>query len=134
MIKKIKEYHTKNKKEISSKLLQSAYDEDATYRKKAGKGESGYIINIAETCFNKNDTQLITDYKLEVNTKADSELVKERLPIIKEVTDCEEMTVDGAYYSEELVKNEEVKINFTVIIFYSYIYIKFIKSYFYSVY
>ena len=50
----------KGKKEISSGSLQSAHDEDATYRIKAGESQSGYVLDITETCSKENAVQLIT--------------------------------------------------------------------------
>src|SRR5690606_26053955 len=41
-------------KDVSSSSLQSAYDADATYRDKAGKNHSGYVLNISETCAKEN--------------------------------------------------------------------------------
>jgi hypothetical protein len=56
-------------KEIKSNSLQSAYDQDATFRHKAGKNNSGYVLNLAETCSPENEVQFITDYKLEPQQK-----------------------------------------------------------------
>jgi hypothetical protein len=39
----------KPKKEIPSGSLQSAYDEDATFRRKGNVGQSGYVLEISET-------------------------------------------------------------------------------------
>ena len=39
----------KPKKEISSGSLQSAYDEDATYRIKGDVRQSGYVLELSET-------------------------------------------------------------------------------------
>lgn len=93
----------KDNKDISSSSLQSAYDEDATYRKKGNKQNSGYVLNITETCSEENPVQLITDYTLEKNIKSDIEMLKSRLPIIIENTGVKEIYVDGGYYDEELV-------------------------------
>lgn len=107
----------KDNKGISSNSLQSAHDEDATFRNKAGKSQSGYVANLSETCSKENPFHLITDYKVATNITSDVELIKERLPEIKSNTDCKELYVDGGYYSEETagVKEEEngTKINFT---------------------
>lgn len=106
----------RNKKHISASSLQSAYDEDATYRNKAGKIQSGYVANLSETCSKDNPFQLITDYKVAANITSDVELIKERLPELKKNTGCEELYVDGGYYSQEAAGSDEehgVKINFT---------------------
>jgi len=49
-----KKLKAKDSKSIPSDSLQSAYDEDATYRKKGNKAESGYVLNLSETCVNVN--------------------------------------------------------------------------------
>lgn len=106
----------KDKKKISASSLQSAYDEDATFRNKAGKSQSGYVANLSETCSKENPFQLITDYKVAANITSDVELIKKRLPELKNNTGCEELYVDGGYYSQEAAssdKDQGVKINFT---------------------
>lgn len=60
--------------------------------------------------------QFITDYTLEKNTKSDVEMLKERLPVIKEKTDLSELYTDGGYYSEETQQksqDNEVKVHYT---------------------
>jgi hypothetical protein len=96
-------FTVKDNKDISSDSLQSAYDEDATYRKKGNKENSGYVLNLAETCADENPVQIITDYTLEKNIKTDIEMLKTRLPIIIKNTGVTEIYVDGGYYDEELV-------------------------------
>lgn len=106
----------KEDKEIAANSLQSAYDADATYRKKGQKEQSGYVVNLAETCAEENPLQLITDYTLEKNIKSDVEMLKERLPVIKEKTDLSELYTDGGYYSEEVqqtAEDNEVKVHYT---------------------
>lgn len=106
----------KENKEIGTNSLQSAYDPDATYRKKGHKEQVGYVVNLAETCSEDNPVQFITDYTLEKNTKSDVEMLKDRLPVIKDKTDLSELYTDGGYYSEEiqqLSQDSEVKVHFT---------------------
>jgi len=113
---KTKRFKAKDNKNIPSDSLQSAYDEDATYRKKGNKAESGYVLNLTETCSKENPFQLITDYAVEKNIKSDVELAKERLPIVKQNTGCEDVYVDGSYYSEEVVKTAKengIELHFT---------------------
>lgn len=93
----------KDKSKISSDSLQSAYDTDATYREKAGKKQSGYVVNITETCGKENELQLITDYTVEKNIKSDVEIATERIPEIYKHTDCEDLYADGGYYSKEVI-------------------------------
>jgi hypothetical protein len=106
----------KENKEISSSSLQSAYDEDITYRKKRDKGSSGYVLNLAETCSKDNKVQLITDYTLKKNNVADIDMLIERLPIIVERTGVRDVYIDGGYYSERLEEVAEklgVKLHYT---------------------
>jgi hypothetical protein len=105
-------YITKKPAEISSGSLQSAYDEDATFRNKAGKKESGYVLNIAETCSKDNEIQLISDYELEQNNKSDVEIINKRLPEIKK-TGCKDMYADGAFYSKDNGKEENINFHYT---------------------
>ncbi len=102
----------KANKNVSSGSLQSAYDADATYRDKAGKSHSGYVLNISETCAKENPVQFITDYTLQPNNTSDVNIAKERLPKIKENTDVTDIYVDGGYYGEEVLeKAQELEIN-----------------------
>jgi len=106
----------KDKKNIPTDSLQSAHDEDATYRTKGSKGQSGYVLNLSETCSKDNPFQLITDYRVDQNIKSDVELIKDRLPIIKENTGCKDLYVDGGFYSDEVVelgKDNGVNLHFT---------------------
>lgn len=92
----------KSKKEITSNSLQSAYDEDATYRKKGAVGQSGYVLEIAETCVKDNPFQLITDYAVEPNNTSDVEIIQDRFATIKANTDCKDMYVDGGFHSKDV--------------------------------
>lgn len=106
----------KGNKEISSDSLQSAYEEDCTFRKKNDKSQNGYVANLSETCSEKNSTQLITDYKVAKNITSDVQLGAERLPVIKENTGCESMTTDGGYYGEDVIDaaaTEGIAMHFT---------------------
>lgn len=94
----------KDKHQISSNSLQSAYDGDATYRDKAGKKNYGYLLNLAETCSDKNDVQLITDYKLAPNNKSDVEMIDNRMEPIKKKTDATDIYVDGGFYGEKVIE------------------------------
>jgi len=97
----------KPKKEISSGSLQSAYDEDATFRKKGDVSQSGYVLEISETCDKENTFQLITDYAVEPNNTSDVEMLQDRLEIIRENTGCTDMYVDGGFHSEDVHKTAE---------------------------
>jgi len=100
------QWKAKPNKDVAATSLQSAYDPDATYRKKGGNGYSGYVANITETCSEENPVQLITDYTLEKNSASDNKVLQERLPDIKERTELTDLYVDGAYYSEDMAKQD----------------------------
>lgn len=76
-------YTARSSKDIEATSLQSAYDQDATYRRKGSKQAVGYVLNITETCGDKNKTQFIPDYTLEANVASDQSMLEERLPEIK---------------------------------------------------
>jgi len=92
----------KPSKEVSSGSLQSAYDEDATFRRKGDKAQSGYVLELSETCGKENPFQLITDCAVEPNNANDADILEGRLPAIRENTGCEDMYADGAFNSEGL--------------------------------
>jgi len=106
----------KENKDISASSLQSAYDDDITYRKKGDKGNSGYVLNLSETCSKENPVQFITDFTLEKNIVTDIDMLLERLPIIVERTKLEDLYIDGGYYSEkveELARELGVTLHYT---------------------
>lgn len=106
----------KPKKEISSGSLQSAYDEDATFRRKGDISQSGYVLEISETCNKENAFQLITDYAVESNNISDVEILKNRLKEIRENTGCTDMYVDGGFHSEHVhqtAKENGIEIHLT---------------------
>jgi len=109
-------YNVKANKEIKADSLQSAYDIDATYRKKANKSGKGYTVNIAETCSKENELQLITDYDVKPNVISDQDFAKKRLPEIKKNFETTDMYVDGGFSGDEvdkIAKKEDVKMHYT---------------------
>ena len=88
-------------KEIRSGSLQSAFDEDAAYHTKAGTSQSGYVLEVAETCSKDNAVQFITDYHVEPNNISDPEIIRERLSVIAS-TGCQSMAADGGFYGEKV--------------------------------
>ena len=94
-------------KDIPSGSLQSAFDEDATYRKKGNIGQSGYVMEISETCGRGNPFQLITDCAVRPNNANDADILAERMETIQKNTGCKDMYVDGAFHSEDLSKAAE---------------------------
>ncbi|MCR4437392.1 MAG: transposase [Eubacteriales bacterium] len=97
----------KPKKEITSGSLQSAYDEDATYRRKGNVSQSGYVLEISETCDEKNPFQLITDYTVAPNNTSDVEILQDRLAKIRENTGCTDIYADGGFHSEDIHQTAE---------------------------
>ena len=112
-----KRWKAKPSGEISSDSLQSAHDADATYRKKQTQSSSGYVCNIAETCSRDNLAQFITAYEVEKNITADTTMLEECLPALKEaMPELKDLYVDGGYYSQDVVKiaeQENVTMHFT---------------------
>jgi len=97
----------KEKREVKSDSIQSAYDTEATFRDKAGKKHSGYSLNLTETCSEDNAAQLVTDYKLDPNNKSDVEVLEDRLDPIKENTDVKGLYADGGYYGEKVIEKAD---------------------------
>lgn len=97
----------KSSKEISPNSLQSAFDEDATFRKKGNVAQSGYVLEISETCARANEFQLITDYAVEANNVSDVQIFKDRISEICENTNCADMYVDGGFHSEEVYEEAQ---------------------------
>jgi len=105
-------WRPKASKDVDTNSLQSAYDPDATFRHKAGKDHSGYVLNLSETCAKENPVQFITDFTLQPNNKSDVNIARERMPKIKENTDVKNFYIDGAYYGEEIIEQaSELEIN-----------------------
>ena len=102
-----KTWVAKENKEIAPTSLQSAYDPDVTYRKKSGKGHTGLVVNIAETCADENPVQIITDYTVEKNTVSDTEMMEKRLPEIQKRTELTDLYTDGGYFSGETEKQAQ---------------------------
>ena len=106
----------KANKSIKANSLQSAYDEDATYRKKAKKEGKGYVVNIAETCNENNGVQYITDYNVAPNIASDVDFAKDRIPVIKTNFEIKDAYVDGGYFGKDV---EEVAIKNDVTMHYT---------------
>lgn len=100
--------HLKENKELPAGSLQSLDDLEATYRTKGTKHYKGYVANITETCDPENELQLITKIQVASNNIADSYLLHEALPNLKQRTQLTTLHTDGAYPSpandEELPK------------------------------
>ena len=103
----------KSTDELSSSIMQSPDDLDATYRKKRDQESRGQLVNITETANPDNDINLICDICNAPNNKDDSKILNERIDNIKEKTpELTELHTDGAYGSKENDKKmEELEIN-----------------------
>jgi hypothetical protein len=99
--------------ELTSSMLQSPDDEDATYRKKGKQESKGFTINGTETANPENPVQLITDISVNPNNVDDSQILNDRVDKIKEKTpELNEMHTDGGYGSQESDKKfETLEIN-----------------------
>ena len=94
--------------ELTSSMLQSPDDPDATYRQKRGVHHKGFTINGTETANPENPVQLITDISVNPNNVDDSQILNERVDKIKEKTPAlNEMHTDGGYGSEDNDKKFE---------------------------
>ena len=98
--------------ELTSSMLQSPDDPDATYRQKNGQHSKGFTINGTETANPENPVQLITDISVNPNNIDDSQILNDRVDKIKEKTpEINEMHTDGGYGSQESDKKfEELEI------------------------
>ena len=87
--------------ELHSGCLQSPDDIEATYRKKKGKEYRGQVVNVCETANPENPINLINDVAVEKNNIDDSNILNNRIDVIKEKNpDLNELHTDGAYGSE----------------------------------
>jgi hypothetical protein len=108
-----REISPKPSEELTSSMLQSPDDPDATYRQKRGQHYKGFTVNGTETANPENPVQLITDISVNPNNLDDSQILNERVDKMKEKTpELNEMHTDGGYGSEDNDKKfEELKIN-----------------------
>ena len=106
----------KANKDISASSLQSAFDSEASFRKKAGKSHVGFVVNLTETCADENPVQIVTNYQVEPNSASDVKMAEDSLEKLKETTQVKDLYVDGGYYSGDLVKQAEglgIKLHYT---------------------
>lgn len=98
----------KENQELPAGSLQSLDDLEATYRTQGTQHYKGYVVNVTETCDPENELQLITKIQVDSNNVADSHLLHEALPNLKQRTQLATLHTDGAYPSpsndEELPK------------------------------
>lgn len=89
----------KDPKDISSDSLQTPHDPDATYSGRKGKG---YEVQVAETCHEENDVQMITHVEVTDACESDAQAT---LPTLAALVDRdkqpEELIADTTYGSGE---------------------------------
>ena len=94
--------------EISPESMQTPHEQDATFRKKAGKHNIGFVANIVEAC--GDGINLIVDYDVQKNTYSDAKFAED---IINGMPDSggetTTITMDGAYASTDLVDKAKAK-------------------------
>ena len=90
----------KDNKDIAPDSLQNPSDSDATYRKKAGKDNIGFVANVVET-FDENGNSVITDYGYEQNSHSDSSFFKEVIKSMGFQKESVTLIADGAYSGTE---------------------------------
>jgi len=87
---------------MSSGMLQSPADPDATYREKAGKQHRGYVGNVEESV--GENGSVVTGYEYETNNAGDSAMLKSNLEIMDRQELETLLVADGAYAGEENTK------------------------------
>jgi hypothetical protein len=79
--------------------LQNPSDEDATFRRKAGKGYHGYVANVVESCGENGN--IITQYDYDVNLCSDTELGERAIENLGPQERKTVLVTDGAYASDD---------------------------------
>jgi hypothetical protein len=88
--------------DLSSNILQSPDDVEATYRKKRDQESRGHTIHVNETAHPTNQVNLITDVEVAPNNTDDGKILNARLKtMVKKTADLDELHTDGAYGSED---------------------------------
>ena len=102
VVNEANEIEAKTNDQMEARFMQSAFDEDATYRIKGERKQSGYVGSITETCSDENDVQLITDYHVAPNITPDTDIIDESFDHIENIG-CEKLYSDGGFYSSDTV-------------------------------
>ena len=89
----------KANKKVKPDSLQNPSDEDATFRRKAGKGHHGYVVNFVEDCGETGN--IITQYDVDTNLHSDVEFGAEAIEKLGHQEEEVVAITDGAYGSEE---------------------------------
>ncbi len=108
-------WQIKKTKTRSNQLI-SAYDKDATCRKKGDTTHLGYVANLAETCADDNLVQFLADYMLEKNNVHDITMAQDAVPRLAKTYGAKEVYVDGGYSGEtihETAKEHDISMYYT---------------------
>ena len=92
----------KSGKEVSPSSMQNPTDDEATFRRKAGKEHIGYVGNVVESL--GKDCSIVTDFDYQPNTYSDSQFCKDIIENLGKQEEKVTIVTDGAFYSRE---NEE---------------------------
>lgn len=98
----IRRLRTKKDGGLDSSVMQNPSDPDATFRVKAGKEHRGYAANLEESV--DSNGSVITDYQYDVNTRSDSDFLKENIEQQEKADEEVIVVTDGAYYGDENVE------------------------------
>jgi len=96
------EVKAKTNKEIQAGCLQSLDDLEASYRVKGNRAYKGYVGNLSETCHPENSLQLIVHTQTAANRTADTTLLRDALPELKERTGLKKIITDGGYVGVDI--------------------------------
>jgi len=104
--------------ELTSGILMSPDDDEATFRFKGSEKSKGFVTHFSETANPNNNVDLITDVCVCPNNIGDAEILESRLPIMVERTpELAEYFVDGQYGSpgaDMLTEKYHIKLYQTV--------------------
>lgn len=90
---------TADDRTMTSGIMQSPADPDATYRSKAGRSHSGYVANVVEAVGESGS--LVTDYQVETNNTSDSAMLKDSLAGMEPQKEKVIVVTDAAYSGTE---------------------------------
>ena len=93
---------TKEDGGMSSDMVQSPADPEATFREKAGEQHCGYVGNIEESV--SETGSVVTGYGYETNNTGDSAMLRDHLEKIGVQEQETLIAADGAYAGENNVK------------------------------
>ena len=101
----------REKEQLHSQILQSPYDEDATFRKKLHSTHIGYVGNFLEC--SAETMSVILDYQYEQNIYSDSRFLKDTVRKLKYPSGNSILVTDGGYsghYNSELAQKNGIQL------------------------